>query len=143
LVIQELESLIKMATESTTSDPQAIQQQIQTLQMQMQDPSQMEKLVTMQQEQILKELMPELMPPPNDPLSDPLVQIRMKELAIKEQDLVRRVQEDRDDVNIELARMQQRAVTDAARIESQEEIAANRNEVNRERIDVQRQARKN
>jgi hypothetical protein len=26
LVIQELESLIKMATESTTSDPQAIQQ---------------------------------------------------------------------------------------------------------------------
>jgi hypothetical protein len=111
--------------------------------MQMQDPSQMEKLVTMQQEQILKELMPELMPPPNDPLSDPLVQIRMKELAIKEQDLVRRVQEDRDDVNIELARMQQRAVTDAARIESQEEIAANRNEVNRERIDVQRQARKN
>ena len=142
MVIQELESLIKMATETPGTDPQAIQQQIQTLQMQMQDPSQMEKLVTMQQEQILKELMPELMPPPNDPLSDPLVQIRMKELAIKEQDLVRKVQEDKDDVNLELTRMQQRAVTDAARIESQEEIASNRNEVNRERIDVQRQARK-
>ena len=40
-----------------------------------------------------------------------------------------------------MAKMQQRAVTDAARIESQEEIAENRNEVNLERIDVQRQAR--
>ena len=38
--------------------------------------------------------------------------------------------------------MQQRAVTDAARIESQEEIAQNRNDVNRERIDVQRQAKR-
>jgi hypothetical protein len=98
----------------------------------------MEKLVTMQQEQILKDLMPELIPPPNDPMSDPLVQIRMKELAIKEQDLGRKVQEDQSDLGIEAAKMQQRAVTDAARIESQEEIAQNRNDVNRERIDVQR-----
>ena len=35
--------------------------------------------------------------------------------------------------------MEQRAVTDVARIESQEEIADDRNEVNRERIDVQRE----
>ncbi len=41
---------------------------------------------------------------------------------------------------LELQKMQQRAATDAARIESQEEIADNRNEVNRERIDVQKQA---
>jgi hypothetical protein len=41
---------------------------------------------------------------------------------------------------LELQKMQQRAATDAARIESQEDIAENRNEVNRERIDVQRQA---
>ena len=41
---------------------------------------------------------------------------------------------------MELQKMQQRAATDAARIESQEDIAQNRNEVNRERIDVQRQA---
>ena len=34
--------------------------------------------------------MPELVPPPNDPMSDPLGQIRMKELAIKEQDLGRK-----------------------------------------------------
>jgi len=35
--------------------------------------------------------------------------------------------------------MEQRAVTDAARIESSEDIAGNRNDVNRERIEVQRQ----
>jgi hypothetical protein len=39
-----------------------------------------------------------------------------------------------------MRKMQQRAATDSARIESQEDIAENRNEVNRERIDVQRQA---
>ena len=41
---------------------------------------------------------------------------------------------------IELQKMQQRAATDAARIEVQEDIAENRNQVNRERIDVQREA---
>jgi hypothetical protein len=39
---------------------------------------------------------------------------------------------------VELQKMEQRATTDAARIESQEDIADQRNEVNRERIDVQR-----
>ena len=41
---------------------------------------------------------------------------------------------------LDLQKMQQKAATDAAKIESQEEIADNRNKVNRERIDVQRQA---
>jgi hypothetical protein len=36
--------------------------------------------------------------------------------------------------------MEQQAVTDAARLELQEEIADERNDVNRERIDVQRKA---
>jgi len=40
---------------------------------------------------------------------------------------------------MEAAKMQQRAATDAARIESQEDIAEERNAVNRERIEVQRQ----
>tara|TARA_R110000824_G_scaffold319348_1_gene506455 strand:+ start:550 stop:687 length:138 start_codon:yes stop_codon:yes gene_type:complete len=40
---------------------------------------------------------------------------------------------------MELQKMQQRAATDSARIESQEDIAENRNQVNRERIDIQRQ----
>ena len=50
------------------------------------------------------------------------------------------VEDDQGDMLMELQKMEQRAATDAARIESQEEIAQNRNAVNRERIDVQRQA---
>ena len=132
MVMQELQSLMAMAIEQPNVDPRVMQSELQKLQMQMQDPAQMERLVTMQQEEILKNLMPELMPPPNDPMSDPLVQIRMKELAVKEQELGRKVQEDQNDLGVEMAKMQQRAVTDAARIESQEEIAQNRNDVNRE-----------
>ena len=73
-------------------------------------------------------------------MSDPLVQIRMKELNIKEQDLQRKQEDDQSDVMLDLQKLQQKAATDAAKIESQEEIAVNRNKVNRERIDVQRQA---
>ena len=38
-----------------------------------------------------------------------------------------------------MQKMQQRATTDAARIESIEDIADQRNDTNRERIEVQRQ----
>ena len=41
---------------------------------------------------------------------------------------------------MEAAKMEQRSATDAARLEVQEEIADDRNEVNRERIQVQRDA---
>ena len=37
-------------------------------------------------------------------------------------------------------KVEQRAVTDSARLELQEQIADDRSDVNRERIDVQRQA---
>ena len=72
-------------------------------------------------------------------MDDPLVQIRMQELALKEKDLQRKTEEDQGEMLMELQKMQQRAATDAARIESQEDIAENRNQVNRERIDIQRQ----
>ena len=64
----------------------------------------------------------------------------MQELALKQQDLQRKSQTDEADVMMDAAKLQQQAATDAARIESQEEIAGNRNQVNRERIEVQRQA---
>ena len=88
----------------------------------------------------MAEVLPELMPTGDNPMDDPLVQIRMKELGLKEQDLQRKTEEDQGDMLLELQKMQQRATTDAARIESQEEIADKRNKVNRERIDVQRKA---
>ena len=137
--IQTIMQQVQSSVESGKIDPVAAQQQIQQVQEDMQDPAQMELLMSVQMEKLLTEMMPELMPQGNNPMEDPLVQIRMKELAVKEQDLQRKKEDDQGEMLIDLQRMQQRAATDAARIESQEEIADNRNTVNRERIDVQRE----
>jgi hypothetical protein len=106
----------------------------------MQDPGQMEQLISMQMEKIMSEILPGLLPAGGSAMDDPLVQIRMQELAIKQEDLQRKKEEDQGQMLIELQKMQQQAATSAARIESQEDIAENRNDVNRERIDVQRKA---
>ena len=138
--IQEIIGQAQLAAQSGAINPQAAQQQIMEVQQNMQDPAQMEQLISLQMEKILAEILPQLMTPGDDPMNDPLVQIRMQELAIKQQDLQRKTEEDQGSMLLELQKMQQRAATDAARMERQEEIAQNRNEVNRERIDMQRQA---
>jgi hypothetical protein len=141
-VIQQIEALvnqIQILAQAGGIDPMAAQQQIAQVQMEMQKPEELEKLVTIEQVRILSEVIPQLLPAGNDPMSDPLVQIRMQELNIKQQDLQRKAMDDAGQIQLELSKMQQRATTDAARIESQEEIADDRNEVNRERIEVQRQ----
>jgi hypothetical protein len=130
---------IEVLAQAGGIDPMAAQQQIAQVQMEMQKPEELEKLVTIEQFRILSEVIPQLLPAGNDPMSDPLVQIRMQELNIKQQDLQRKAMDDAGQIQLELSKMQQRATTDAARIESQEEIADDRNEVNRERIEVQRQ----
>ena len=143
MVMAEIEQIInqaQLAAQGGAIDPMAAQQQIMKVQQDMQDPAQMEQLISMQMEKLMAEVLPGLLPTGEDPMADPLVQIRMQELALKEKDLQRKTEEDQGDMLLELQKMQQRAATDAARIESQEEIAQNRNEVNRERIDVQRQA---
>ena len=143
MVTNEIEAVIsqaQLAAQSGAIDPQAAQQQIMEVQQNMQDPAQMEQLISLQMEKVLAEILPQLMPTGNDPMNDPLVQIRMQELALKQQDLQRKTEDDQGTMLLELQKMQQRATTDAARMESQEEIAENRNEVNRERIQVQREA---
>ena len=143
MVMAEIEQIInqaQLAAQGGAIDPMAAQQQIMKVQQDMQDPAQMEQLISMQMEKLMAEVLPGLLPTGEDPMADPLVQIRMQELALKEKDLQRKTEEDQGDMLMELQKMQQRAATDAARIESQEEIAQNRNAVNRERIDVQRQA---
>jgi hypothetical protein len=143
MVAAEIDGIINQAqlmAQGGAIDPQAAQQQIMEVQQSMEDPAQMEKLVSIQMEKVMAEVLPELMPTGDNPMDDPLVQIRMKELGLKEQDLQRKTEEDQGDMLLELQKMQQRATTDAARIESQEEIADKRNKVNRERIDVQRKA---
>jgi len=143
MVMQEIQSIIsqaELAAQSGAIDPQAAQQQIMQVQQDMQDPAQMESLTSLQMEKLMAEVLPGLLPTGNSPMDDPLVQIRMQELALKQEDLQRKKEDDQGQLLIELQKMQQRAATDAARMESQEEIAQNRNDVNRERIDVQRQA---
>jgi hypothetical protein len=120
-------------------DPMAAQAQIMQLQTQMQNPAEIEKLVSLQLAQLVQGIIAELVPTGQDPMSDPLVQIRMQELGIKQQELQRKTTEDQAQIAMEAAKMQQRAATDAARIESQEDIAEDRAAVNRERIEVQRQ----
>jgi hypothetical protein len=141
MVQGEIEAIIgqaQLAAQSGAIDPVAAQQQIMKVQQDMQDPAQMEQLISLQMEKIMAEILPGLLPAGNDPMQDPLVQIRMQELAIKQQDLQRKTEEDQGDMMIELQKMQQQAASAAARIESSEEIADNRNDVNRERIQVQR-----
>ena len=141
LVMKQISDIIaqaQLAAQSGAIDPVMAQQQIMQVQMSMQDPAQMEKLVSMQMQQIMMEIMPQLMPSGNDPMKDPLVQIRMQELGLKQQDLQRKAAEDQAQNQIEIMRMQQSAAQTAARIESQEHIADKRNAVNMTRINVQR-----
>ena len=138
--IEGLISQVQLAAQGGAINPQVAQQQIMELQQRVSDPAQMEALISMQMEKLMAEVLPGLLPAGNDPMEDPLVQIRMQELALKQQDLQRKTEDDQGDMLMELQKLQQRAATDAARIESQEDIAENRNRVNRERIDVQREA---
>lgn len=143
-VQKEIEGIVQAtrngAKGKSPQDQMIANNQIAQVQQGMQDPAQMEKLISMQMEKLMAEILPQLAGQQQDPMNDPLVQIRMKELAIKEQDLQRKKEDDQSDVMIELQKLQQRAATDAARIELQEEVAEDRNKVNRERINVQRQA---
>ena len=143
MVMDEIQSILMQAQEAIangTLDPQTGQQEMMKVQQNMQDPAQIEQMISIQMEQIMAEVMPQMMPQGDSPMDDPLVQIRMQELALKQQDLQRKTEEDQGQMMIDLQRLQQRSASDAARIESQEEIAEDRNTVNRERIDVQREA---
>jgi hypothetical protein len=106
----------------------------------MQDPTQMDRLVANRQKELLDELMPRLIPQAQDPMSDPLVLIRMRELELKRQSEERKAEMDKAQIMLDAANQKLRATTDAARLELQEQIADERNAVNRERIDVQRRA---
>ena len=142
MVMTELRGLVsqlQLMAQSGAIDATAAQQQIMELQTQMQNPEEMDKVVAIQELQLMKELSDKIMPQGQDPMSDPLVQIRMQELGIKQQELQRKAMDDAAQINLEVQRMQQRAATDAARIESSEEIADQRNQTNQDRIDVQRQ----
>ena len=74
-----------------------------------------------------------LMPPPEGE-QDPLVQLRSKELDIKAADLQRKSQEFSERILFDMAKEESKEELAADKIDSQEDIALLRAEVNRERI---------
>ncbi|MEK9698888.1 MAG: hypothetical protein VW270_24140, partial [Candidatus Poseidoniales archaeon] len=143
LVMTEIQGLIAQVqalVQAGQLAPEEAQAQIQEVQQQMENPEEMEKVISMQEMGLMQKMLPEIMPQSQDPMSDPLVQIRMQELAIKQQESQRKAEQDQVENGLEMQRMQQQAATDAARIESQEEIAQQRDDTNRERISVQRES---
>ena len=99
------------------------------------EPTATEARIAQLEAQFTMELMQQIQP---DNQGDPLVAIRQQELAIKAADTERRAKLDQEELKLERDKLMQRAATDAARIESQEEIADERADVNRERINLQR-----
>jgi len=139
-VEKQVSSLIEMANERAASgqlDPRVVNFTVRNVQASMQNPEDVETLVAIRQQELLAELLPKLMPQQQDPMSDPLVMIRMRELELKQQSEARKAEMDKAQITLEASNQKQRAVTDAARLELQEQIADDRNEVNRERIAVQ------
>ena len=116
-------------------------QQLQQAQAAAQDPTEYQNYVALIQQQLLEKYMPQMRPPEPDPMADPLVQIRQQELATKQQENEADARVEQAKLELERAKMAQKAAAEAARIELQEEIADDRNAVNRERIEAQTQNR--
>jgi len=139
IVLQEMEQLqqqnleIQVAVQQGRIDPNVAAQQVQQQAAAM-DPTATEARVAQLEAQFTMELMQQLQPEQGDPL----VAIRQQELAIKAADTERKAKLDQEELKLERDKLMQRAATDAARIESQEEIADERADVNRERIALQR-----
>lgn len=142
-VEDQISEVMQSAQEQAASgqaDPRMIQMAMAQVQRGMQDPVQIEKLVATKQREIMEELLPMISPQGPDPMADPLVMIRMRELELKNKAEDRKTEIEKAQLLLDAANQKQRATTDAARLELQEQIADERNDVNRERIEVQRQA---
>jgi hypothetical protein len=136
---QELISQVQIAAQTGAIDPQQAQAQIMQAQAALQDPKHSADYAALLQRQILEQLLPELTPPAPDPMADPLVQIRNAELQIKQQQVMSDAQIDQAKLALDQAKLQEKAAGEAARLELQEDIADDRNTVNRERIAAQMQ----
>jgi len=92
-----------------------------------------ESMVAEKIAQYTEEVMAALMPPPEGE-QDPLVELRSKELDIKAEDLQRKSQEFSERLLFDMAKEESKEEMAAEKIDSQEDIALLRAEVNRERI---------
>jgi hypothetical protein len=136
---QDAIAQVQLGVQAGAIDPIQAQQQIAMAQQGLNDPNMVEEYVSQLESQILEQMLPQLVPPPPDPEADPLVQIRNQELMLKAQKQATDAQMDAAQLQLDAQKLQQKAAGESARLELQEEIADDRNAVNRERIDMQRQ----
>ena len=144
------EHIALKAREQVEMEMQAMQEEIQQQTMQIQTAIQMgtlspemappvsqmgdpEAMVATLIAQYTEEVMSAIMPPQMPPV-DPLVELRSKELDIKAADLQRKAEEFDQRLLFDVAKEQTKEALAADKIDSQEDIALLRAEVNRERI---------
>ena len=135
---QQMQQTQQQMQQEVQVDPMAAQQaQMQMQQMQQQMQLIMEDKVAQITTQIMEELAPDLVPPQQD---DPLVNLRDRELDIKEADLQRKASEADRRIDLESERIDNAADMADERMELQKEIADMKDDVARERIGLQRSA---
>lgn len=143
--MQQLQLMVQAgAIDMATAQQMMMQQQQEMQRMTQFTPDQIEARVAQVEAELIKEVTPLMSYSGKDTeAKDPLVEIRMKELAIKEMEANHKAAIDQAKLELEGMKVEQRAVTDAARMELQEQIADDRNQVNMDRIEMQRQAMEN
>ena len=97
-------------------------------------PDLFESTVAQQATQIMKDIMPMIQPAQQQ---DPLVDIRQQELENSQMEIQRKMMNDQMDFQIDRKKLQQAYELAQQRINTQEEIAASRNDVNVYRINTQ------
>ena len=138
--IQQMQQQMQQMQQQFQMDPMLAQQgEQQMMQMQQQMQPIMEDKVAQITNQLLEQLAPELMPPQQQP-EDPLVELRARELDIKEADMERKASEADRRIDLEAERIDNNADQAEERLDLQEELAMMKDKVARERIGLQRSA---
>jgi len=136
--VKEALSGAKMMASVGAVNSESVLEYEKRLQEDLKDQQEVENLVVLYQQRIMAEVMARLMPEnPNEP--DPLVAIRMQELQLRKQKQDQDAVNDAAKLELEMNKIEQRDRLDNARMDLQEEIADDRNAVNRERIAVNAQ----
>ena len=96
-------------------------------------PEQMANLIAQQEAQLMQEFVQLLAPPQQE---DPIVELKQQDLALREQELMARVQTDADKLQFAQEKSQQDDIIDRERIQSQQDIARLRSDVALYRTDL-------
>ena len=136
--IQQMQQQMQQTQQQAQMDPMMMQQvQMQMQQMQQQMQVIMEDKVAQISMQLTEAMAPELAPTQQD---DPLVNLRDRELDIKEADLQRKAEEADRRIKLESERIDNTADMADERMDLQRELAEMKDSVARERIDLQKSA---